>query len=90
MLPWIAMGYRFSRHASLAFYNPYKLLYGLEPILPSSIREKLAPVVDLDDPNIWTECLQEWAQFFQRAMENLSIAQHCDTLLYARICNGAY
>ena len=44
----------------------------------SSIREKLALVVDLDDPNIWTKCLQKRAQFFQRAMfmamENLSIA----------------
>ena len=61
MLPWIAMGYRFSRHISLASYSSYQLLYGREPILPSSIREKLAPVVDLDDPNIWAECLQERA-----------------------------
>ena len=75
-------------------YNPYQLLYEREPILPSSIREKLAPVVDLDDPNMWVECLQERAQFFQRvmlvAMENLSIAQYRDTLRYARICSGAY
>ena len=77
MLPWIAMGYRFSRQTSLTSYSPYQLLYGREPILPSSIREKLAHVVDLDDPNIWTKCLQEQAQFFKRAipmaMENLSI-----------------
>ena len=94
MLPWIAMGYRFSRQASLASYTPYQLLYGREPVLPSSIREKLAPVVDLDDPDVWAQCLQERAQFFQRAMpmamENLSIAQHRDTLRYARIRNGAY
>jgi hypothetical protein len=94
ILPWIAMGYRFSRHASLASYNPYQLLYGREPILPSSIWKKLAHVVDLDDPNIWAECLQERAQFFQKAMpmamENLSIAQHRDTLHYVRICSGAY
>ena len=52
------MGYRFSRHASLASYNPYQLFYGREPVLPSFIRRKLAHVVDLDDPNIWVECLQ--------------------------------
>jgi hypothetical protein len=64
----------------LASYNPYQSLYGREPILLNSIRKKLAHVVDLDDPNIWAECLQEWAQSFQRAMpmvmENLSITQH--------------
>jgi hypothetical protein len=62
MLPWIAMGYRFSRQASLASYIPYQLLYGREPILTSFIREKLAYVVELDDPNVWAECLQERAQ----------------------------
>ena len=39
MLPWIAMGYRFSRQASLASYNPHQLLYGREVILSISIRE---------------------------------------------------
>ena len=57
MLPWIAMGYRFSRHASLASHSLYQLLYGRENILLSFIREKLAFAVDLDDPNIWAECL---------------------------------
>ena len=50
--------------------------------------------MDLDDPNIWVECLQKRAQIFQRAMpmamENLSIAQHRDTLHYACIHSGAY
>lgn len=94
MLPWIAMGYRFSRQASLASYSPYQLLYGREPILPNSVREKLAPVVDLDDPDIWAQCLHDRAEFFKKAMpiamENLSIAQHRDTLRYARIRSGAY
>ena len=58
------MGYGFTRQASLAFYNLYQLLYGCEPILLSSIWEKLALVVDLDNPNIWTKYLQERAQFF--------------------------
>ena len=88
------MGYGFSRQASLVSYSPYQLFYGCEPILPSSNRGKLAPIVDLDDPNVWAQCLHDCAKFFQRAMpmamENLAIAQHCDTLRYARIRSGAY
>ena len=68
--------------------------YGREPILPSSIWEKLAPIVDLDDPNFWAECLQKRAQFLlttmPMAMGNLSIAQHRHTLGYARIHSGVY
>jgi hypothetical protein len=58
------------------------------------VREKLDPVVDLDDPKVWAQVLQDRAEYFQRAMpmamENLAIAQHRDTLRYARIRNGAY
>ena len=93
-LPWIAMSYRLSRQASLASYSPYQLLYGREPVLPSAVREKLNPVVDLDDPKIWAQVLQDRAEYFQRAMpmamENLAIAQHRDRLRYARIRSGAY
>jgi len=71
------MGYHFSRQASLASYNLYQLLYGCEPILPNSLQEKLALVVDLDDPNIWAQCLHDQAEFFKKAIpmaiENLSI-----------------
>lgn len=78
------MSYKFSREASLASYSPYELLYEREPILSSSLRVKLALVVDLDDRHIWAQCLHEGAKFFKRdmpmAMENLFIAKHCDTL----------
>ena len=57
--------------------QPVSIVYGHEPILPNSPQEKPAHIVDLDDPNILVECLQERAQFFKRAMlmvmENLSI-----------------
>ena len=62
------MDYPLSRHTPLASYNSYQLLYECEPILPNSIKEKLALVVDLDDPNVWAKCFQEQAQFFLRAM----------------------
>ena len=88
------MEYWFSRQASLADFSPYQLLYGRKPILSSSLREKLAPIVDLDDPKVWAQCLHDQAEFFKRAMpiamENLSNAQHRETLQYARIRNGAY
>ena len=78
----------------MASYSPYQLLYERELILLSSIREKLAHVVDLDDLNIWAKYLQKRVQFFQRAMpmamEILYIAQHCHTLHYACIRSGAY
>ena len=56
--------------------------------------EKLTLVVDLDDPDVWAQCLHDSGEFFKRtmpmAMENLSIAQHRDTLHYSRIRSGAY
>ena len=51
-------------------------------------------VVDLDDPKVWAQALQDRADYFRKAMpmalENLAIAQHRDMLCYARIRNGAY
>jgi hypothetical protein len=44
-LPWLAMGYRFSKQASLAFFSPYMLLFGREPELPLAIRKKVSRVV---------------------------------------------
>ena len=43
-------------HVFLESYNSYILLHGHEHVLSSSIWEKLAPVLDLDDPNVWVEC----------------------------------
>ena len=77
--PWIAMGYRFSRQASLSSFSPYQLLYGREPVLPSAVKEKLHLVVDLDDAEVWAQTLQDRAKYFRKAMpmalENLAIAQ---------------
>ena len=62
--------------------------------MPSAVREKLHPVVDLDDPEVWAQILHDRAEYFRRAMpmalENLAIAQHRDTLCYARTRSGAY
>ncbi len=47
-LPYIAMGYRMSKHASLSHFAPYFLLFGRRLIPPSSIIIQMDQVVDLD------------------------------------------
>jgi hypothetical protein len=48
--PWLAMGYQFSRQASLASFSPYFLLYSQNPDLPTTIHHESSEVVNLDDP----------------------------------------
>jgi hypothetical protein len=93
-LPYIAMGYRMSKHASLSHFSPYFLLFGRHPIPPSSIATQMDQVVDLDSPTTWARVIVEKVALFRRvmpmAMENLSIAQHRDTLRYAHTRGGSY
>ncbi len=93
-LPYIAMGYRMSKHAFLSHFSPYFLLFGRRPIPPSSIATQMDQVVDLDSPTIWVRVIAEMVVLFRRvmpmAMENLSIAQHRDTLRYAHTRGGSY
>eukprot|EP00245_Coleochaete_scutata_P000411 TRINITY_DN1051_c1_g1_i1.p1 TRINITY_DN1051_c1_g1~~TRINITY_DN1051_c1_g1_i1.p1 ORF type:complete len:1227 (+),score=252.29 TRINITY_DN1051_c1_g1_i1:430-3681(+) len=95
-LPWLAMGYRFSRQASLASFSPYFLLFGVHPHLPGTIRREAEQVLAdrLDDPEMWIAVVEQRADLMRRAMpmafENLKIAQHRDTLRYATIRGGGY
>jgi len=93
-LPYIAMGYRMSKHASLFHFFLYFLLFGRHPIPPFSIVAQMDQVVDLDSPATWARVIAERAVLFRRvmpmAMENLSIAQHRDTLHYAHTRGGSY
>jgi hypothetical protein len=77
-LPYIAMSYRMSKHASLFHFSPYFLLFGRHPIPSSSIATQMDQVVDLDSPAIWARVIAERATLFKRvmpmAMEILSIA----------------
>jgi hypothetical protein len=77
-LPYIAMGYKMSKHASLSHFFLYFLLFERHPIPPSSIVAQMDQVVDLDSPPIWAKVIVERATLFMRvmpmAMENLSIA----------------
>ncbi len=88
------MGYRMSKHASLSRFFPYFLLFGKHPIPPSSIAVQMDHVVDLDSLATWARVIAERAALFWRvmpmAMENLSIAQHRNTLHYAHTRGGSY
>jgi len=85
--PYITMGYKMSKHASLSHFSLYFLLFGRHPVPPSSIAAQMDQVMDLDSPATWARVIAERAALFRRvmpmAMENLSIAQHQDTLRYA-------
>jgi hypothetical protein len=51
-LPWIAMGYRFSKHASLASFSPYYLLFGKHPVLPQAIQADADTMLtNMDNPD---------------------------------------
>ncbi len=93
-LPYIAMGYRMSKHASLSHFFLYFLLFGRHPIPPSSITTQIDQVVDLDSLSTWARVIVERAALFKRvmpmAMEKLSIAQHRNTLRYAHTQGGSY
>src|SRR5450759_3025193 len=93
-LPYIAMGYRMSKHASLAAYSPYFLLFGRHPVPPSTIAQQMSQVVDLDNETTWAKVIADWAALFKRVipmmMQNLRIVQHRDTLRYAHTHGGSY
>jgi hypothetical protein len=94
-LPWIAMGYRFSKHASLASFSSYYLLFGRHPVLLQVIRADADTVLaNMDNPDTWALVSEQRAELFKRVMpmtlENLSIVQHRDTLRYATIQGGGY
>jgi hypothetical protein len=93
-LPYIAMGYMMSKHASLSHFSPSLLLFGKHLIPPSSIVAQMDEVVDLDSPAIWARVIVKRVALFRggmpMAMENLSIAQHRDTLRYAHTRSGSY
>jgi hypothetical protein len=89
------MGYRFSKHASLASFSPYYLLFGRHPILPQAIQADVDTVLaNMDNRDTWALVSEQRVELFKRvmpmALENLSIAQHRDTLRYVTIRGSGY
>jgi hypothetical protein len=68
--------------------------FGRHPIPPFSIATQMDEVMDLDSPATWARVIAEKATLFRKvmpmALENLSIAQHRDTLWYAHTRSGNY
>jgi hypothetical protein len=79
-LPYIAMGYKMSKHAYLSHFALYFLLFGKHPIPHSSNVTQIGQVVDLGSPTTWARVIAKRVALFRKvmpmAMENLSIAQH--------------
>jgi hypothetical protein len=68
-LPWIAMGYRFSKHASIASFSPYYLFFGRHPVLPQAIQANVDTVLaNMDNPDTWVLVSEQWTELFKRVM----------------------
>ncbi|CAM6113779.1 unnamed protein product [Calypogeia fissa] len=67
-LPYIAMGYRMSKHASLSTFSPYFLLFRRHPVPPSAIAPQMDLVVDLDNEDVWAQVVSDRATLFKRVM----------------------
>jgi hypothetical protein len=92
-LPWLALGYNCSLQASTG-YSPYTLLYGMEPVIPPAIRERLAEPLDPTNAEQFSQHLALRAEAVRRHIPvtagNLLIVQHRDMHRYARTRAGGY
>jgi transposase InsO family protein len=92
-LQWVALGYRCSICQATGF-SPYQLLYARQPVIPPATMERLECPLNFDNPTVaGTQLLQRvhlLRQSMPMAMDNIEIAQHRDTLRYARVRTGAY
>jgi hypothetical protein len=77
-LPYITMGYRMSKHASLFHFAPYFYFLGDISFHPFPLLLKWTRFVDLDSPVTWARVIAKRVVLFKRvvptATENLSIA----------------
>jgi len=93
-LPWLMLGYNASPQKSTGF-SPYQLMHGVTPIVPPAIREPLSqPMEELADKEAVAQDFLARSQLVKQrciiAGENLQIAQHRDTLRYAKVRSGGY
>lgn len=95
ILPYVAMGYRVSKQRSTG-YSPYFLLYGREPIFPSTIQQLDEKEIN-DDPTELKKLHLELAhrgamlrQVMPLAMKNLDIAQERDKMRFRFVRGGKY
>jgi hypothetical protein len=98
-LPYIAMGYRMSKYASLSHFSPHFLLFGRHPIPPSSIIAQMDQVMDLNSLATWVKVIEERVLYLgglcpwpSRTCPLHNIECHNPSLglaTKARVCKGA-
>ena len=92
-MPWLGLGYRCSPQKSTGL-SPYQMLYACTPTVPPAVKERLQEPMDWDSSDLAVECFLQRAaltkQYAVIAGENLKIAQHRDTLRYAKLRDGSY
>ncbi|PNH01098.1 Retrovirus-related Pol polyprotein from transposon [Tetrabaena socialis] len=91
-LAYIMMGYNCSIQQATRI-SPYALLHATEPTIPPAVRARFEAPLDLDDPTTAAQSIMFRSAALRRNMatagSNFLIAQHRDTLRYARMRGGA-
>ncbi|GIL83832.1 hypothetical protein Vretifemale_12544, partial [Volvox reticuliferus] len=91
-LAYIMLGYNCSVQSSSRL-APYHVMHAVEPTIPPAIKERFSEEVNLDDQEMAASSVMQRAAVLRRHMavagSNLLIAQHRDTLRYARMRGGA-
>jgi hypothetical protein len=92
-LPWVQLGYNCSVQSSTRF-SPYHLLFCHQPVVPPAIKQRMEQPLNFDDPEAATASLQARADALKQACaiagDNILIAQHRQSLQYARRRGGSY
>ena len=90
-LPYVMLGYNCSDQASTRV-SPYSILHAVEPTIPPAVKHRFEGLVDLDQPDLAAQSILQRSAALRRnittAGGNLLIAQHRDTLRYARMRGG--
>ena len=95
ILPYVAMGYRVSKQKSTG-YSPYFLLYGRQPLFPSTIQHVDEQIIDDENTNIRNFQLElknrgaALREVMPLAMRNMAIAQQRDKERYRLVRGGKY
>ena len=95
ILPYVAMGYRISKQKSTG-YSPYFLMYGRQPLFPSTIQHLDEEVLDTEPEKLnklKLELVHRGAilkTVMPLAMRNLAIAQERDKNRFRHVRGGGY
>jgi hypothetical protein len=90
---WVALGYRASPQMSTGL-SPFEMLYARKPTVPPATRERMLEPINFDDTQHAAVDLKARTAWVKQAGvmvdSALAMAQHRDTLRYAKVRSGAY